>query len=88
MFNYKITGQITYNDAETEDGFLTVEIDEEVEIDEMSADEAFNQFLIENEQYEFYGSLKSCDAETYGKKGATYYDQNEEQTIKVELIKN
>lgn len=91
MFTYRITGQITYNDADTEDGILTVDIDEEITVEEitveeMSACEAFDTFLAENEQYEFYGSLTTCDVETGGKKGATYRDQNADQTINVDLI--
>lgn len=86
MFEYKITGQITYNEAETEEGRDTVDLVETVEVDDMSAGGAFKKFLDENEQYEFYGNLKTVDAETGGKKGATYCDQNEDQTIEVELV--
>lgn len=85
-FTYNITGQMTYNDADTKDGFETVEIDETIEIDEMSPSTALAKFLEENEQYEFYGSLKTCDAETHGKKGATYRDQNEHQTVNIGLV--
>lgn len=86
MYTYKIEGNVTYNDADTEDGFATVEISETVEVEEMSAQAAFDKFFAENEQYEFYGSLNTCDAETRGKKGATFKDQNEGQTIEVELL--
>jgi hypothetical protein len=86
MFTYKITGKITWNEAETEEGYETIEIDEKVQVEEKSASEAFAQFLKENEQYEFYGSLKSCDAKTGGKIGATFRDKNEGQTIDVDLV--
>jgi len=47
---------------------------------------ALGKFLAENNHYEFYGSLKNCDAKTHGKKGATYRDQNENQTIEIDII--
>lgn len=88
MYTYSIVGDVTYNDAETEDGMLKVKIDETVEIKEKSTEKALEVFFEENNQYEFYGSLKTVDAETYGKKGATYRDQNENQTIDVDLIES
>jgi hypothetical protein len=87
-YTYKITGNVTYNESdETEDGLVEVQIEEYVEVDEMSAHAAFEKFFEENAQYEFYGSLKTCDQETYGKKGATYRDQNEGQTVDIDLVK-
>jgi len=85
-FEYRIKGQVTCSEADTDDGFATVEIDEIVEIDEMSPEAAKERFFEQNAQYKFYGSLKTCDAETGGKKGATYKDQNEDQTIEVDLL--
>jgi hypothetical protein len=85
-YTYEITGTITYNQAETEDGFKTVEIDETITIDVMSAEKAFETFLSQNEQYDFFGTLKTCDAETMGCNGATFRDSNEGQTIDIELI--
>ena len=86
MFTYKITGNITYNHAETEDGFATVEIDEKINVEEMDAKKAMEVFLEENEHYNFFGSLKTCDAETGGKKAATFRNQNENQTIDIDLV--
>lgn len=86
MFTYKITGQITYNEAETKEGYSTINIEEEVSIDEKSASAAFEHFLEENEQYDFFGSLQTCDAETGGEIGATYRDQNADQTIDIDLV--
>lgn len=75
MYTYKIEGQVNYNEAETDEGYATVEISETVEVDEMSAEAAKERFFAENPQYDdFFGSMKSCDQETRGKKGATYKD--------------
>lgn len=57
-YTYKITGNITYNEAETEDGFDTVEIEEYITINEMSAEKALEIFLAENEQFDFSGHSK------------------------------
>jgi len=86
IFTYNITGQMTRNDADTDDGFETVEIYETIEIDEMSPSTALAKFLEENERYEFYGSLKTCDAETRGKKSETYRDSYEHQTVNIDLV--
>ena len=79
-YTYKIAGNITC------DGFETVEIEEYITIAEMSAEKALETFLTENEQFDFFGSLKTCDVETGGRKGATFRDQNEDQTIDVDLV--
>ena len=85
-FTFKISGTLTYNDAAgTEDGFATVAINEFITVDEMSAEKALENFLEENKRYDFFGKLKTCDTKTHGKKGATYKDQKENQTIDVEL---
>jgi len=81
MYTYQITGSVTDNDSQS-----TVTIDETITVDEMSAQSAFDKFFADNDQYDFFGSLKSCDQETRGKKGATYRDQNEDQTVDVELV--
>ena len=85
-FTFKISGTLTHNDAAgTEDGFATVAINEFITVDEMSAEKALENFLEENKRYDFFGKLKTCDTKTHGKKGATYKDQKENQTIDVEL---
>ena len=86
METYEIKGTITYNQAENEDGFETVEIQEYQEAE--SATEAFDIFLEENEQYDFFGKMTMYDADTRGKKWATYQDQNEGQQIDVTLVKD
>ena len=86
MYTYLIKGIVTYNDAETESGYESIEINEEIDVDELGAQNALNLFLKENEQYDFYGLLTSCDAETRGNKGASFCDQNEDQSIEVELV--
>ena len=86
MFTYSIKGQVTYNEADTKTGFETINIDEVIHIDDMSAEAAKDKFFADNEQYDFFGSLMTCDAKTYGKKGATFSDQGESQIINVELI--
>ena len=88
MYTYSIKGQATYNDADTESGFATIDLDETVETSEMSAQAAKDKFFTENEQYDFFGNLKTFDQETGGKKGATFTDQNEGQTIDVELVES
>ena len=85
-FIYTIKGQVTYNQADNKDGFKTVEINETIKVDEMNPETALGKFLAENNHYEFYGSLRNCDAKTHGKKGATYRDQNENQTIEIDII--
>lgn len=85
-YRYSIKGRITYNEAETDSGFKTVDIDESVDVDERSCVAALEKFLDDNPQYDFFGTLKTCDVETAGEKGATFRDQNEDQTIDVELI--
>lgn len=86
MYTYSIKGQVTFNDAETESGFATVTLDATIETDEMSAQAAKDKFFSENEQYDFFGNLQTCDQATGGKKGATFTDQNNDQTIDVELL--
>ena len=83
---YRIKGELTYNETETEAGFPTVEIDEEFESEAECCIDALAPFLEAHPEYDYFGSLKTCDAETYGKKRAHFYDQNEEQTIDVESI--
>jgi len=82
-YTYTIRGQVSYNDAES--GFITVEIDQLFEIDEMSADAAKQRFFAENGQWEFQGLLQTCDAETGGKCWASYLDLGEGQTLDVRL---
>ena len=83
-YTYKITGNLTYNDADTEDGFATVEIEDFITVEEMSAEKALELFLQENECYDFFGKLTQYDADTRGKKWSLFRDQNEGQTIRVE----
>jgi len=85
MNTYRIQGQLTYNEAETESGRETININEKFNSDADNCHEAFGEFLADHEEFDFFGSLKSCDVETSGKKGATFYDSNEEQWIDVDL---
>jgi len=85
-YTYNITGQMSHNDADTDNGFETVAIDEEIEIFEMSPATALSLFLENNERYEFYGHLETCDAKTHGKSGATYRDKNERQVVDINLV--
>jgi len=88
MYTYKIKGRVSYP-GDQGDGYelISIDINETVEVEEMGAEEAFWTWLDKDEQEEcqFFGRLTTCDAKTYGKKGATLIDQNEEQTIDVEL---
>lgn len=86
MNKFRITGKITSNVAETESGYETVDIDETIETEVGCAAAALTQFLDENQQYEYFGTLKTCDAYTYGQIGAHFYDQNENQAIDVERV--
>lgn len=87
MYTYQIKGQVNYNDAETEDGNLTIEINETVEIDELGAESALRAFFAENEQYDDFFDLKTCDQETYGKKGASFTDRTDnDRRLYVDLI--
>jgi hypothetical protein len=84
METYKIEGNITYNQADTEDGFATVEILEYQEAE--NATEALEKFLEDNTQYDFFGKMTMCDADTRGEKWARYADQNEDQFISVDIV--
>ena len=81
---YKIIGDVTYNEAETEDGFDTVEIDEFVE--GSTAIAAFENFMEDNRQYDFFGHCTDVDAETRGGVWAVFQDRNKGQRIFVETI--
>ena len=85
---YSIKGQVTHNQADNEDGFGTVNIDETVDIDVKSTSDAYDKFFTEHPEYDFFGALQTCDAETHGGIGATYRDQNEDQTVDIELIED
>lgn len=86
MYTYTISGDITFNEADTESGFETIEIRETVEVAQMGAEKALFSFLeSQQERYSFFGKLISCDAETKGNRGATFHDGNESQTIDVEI---
>ena len=81
---YRIHGKVTHNQCEeTEDGFSTVEIDELIEAE--NAIIAFEIFLHENPQLEFFGSLKEIDADTQGTHWAKFRDSNEGQTVIIEI---
>jgi hypothetical protein len=89
MAVYTIKGEVSYNEAEIEAGVETIQIDEVFETSSAgNCEEAFREFLQINTQYDYFGKLKTCDLETYGKKGATFYDSNESQKIEVELIED
>jgi len=77
-YTYKITGQMT-EDMET------VEIDESITISQRDTTAALAAFLVENEQLQFFGTLKTCNADDPAS-GAIYIDQNEGQKIEIELI--
>jgi len=86
MYTYKIEGTVIYNEADNDEGYVTVEILETTEVEEMSADAAKEKFFFENPEYDdSFGSMKTCDQETRGGKGATYRD-NEGRTIDVDLV--
>lgn len=87
MYTYTIKGHVNYNEAETEEGYATIEIDEIIEMEELGAQEAKDKFFEENTQYDdFFGSAKTCDKETHGKKGASFiYQNNPEITLDVDL---
>ena len=88
MKTYEIKGNITYNQSdESKDGFATVEISE-MYVDADSCEEALEKFLEDHEEFDFFGSLKEYDAETRGHEWARYRDQNEDQTIMVEVVEN
>jgi len=85
MATYKIEGNLTYNQSEeTEDGFCNTEISEYIEAE--NAPEALDLFLEENEQYDFFGRMTLCDADTRGRKWAKFVDQNERHFINVEIV--
>ena len=88
MFTYTIKGQVNYIEAETDEGYDTIGIDETIDIDEMSAQKAKDIFFEKNPQYDdFFGSMKTCDAETHGGKCATFIDRTDAgRTIDVELV--
>jgi predicted chitinase len=87
MYTYRITGKVNYNEAETEDGNQTVELNETIETEELGAESALRQFFDDNPQYDDFYSLKTCDAETRGEKGATFKDRTDEtRWIDVELV--
>lgn len=86
-YTYKITGKITFTDScDVESGIETVCIEEHITIGERSAAKALESFLSENHQFDFFGKLTQVDAETRGGNWAQYRDQNEDQTIMVEII--
>lgn len=87
MNTYQIKGHVNCNDAETDDGNLTVEINENVTTDELGADAALRKFFAENEQYDDFFDLKTCDQETYGKKGASFIDRTDsDRRLDVDLV--
>lgn len=82
MYTYQIKGQVNWNDAETEDGNLTVEIDETVNTDQLGADVALGKFFAENGQYDDFFYLKTC-----GEKGASFVDRTDNnRRLDVDLI--
>jgi len=88
-FTFAIKGIVTCNTAETETGFCNVEIDECIEIDEISAQKAKNKFFEENEAYEYHGKLIKCDAQTGGLKYQLYYtgiNETNEQFLSIDFI--
>ena len=86
MYTYTINGQVNYNNADNDSGNATVDVSETVIVDEMSAQTAKDAFFAHNEQYDdFFGTAKTCDAETAGGKGATYKD-NDGLVIDVDLV--
>lgn len=87
IIEYRITGHVNYNEAENEEGYETVEIDEIVEVDELGAGAAFDKFFAENEMFDSWFMLKSCDPETRGKVSASFIDTtDEERWLYVDLV--
>ena len=81
---YRIHGKVTYNLCEeSEDGYENVEINDYIEAE--NAVIAFEIFLHENPQFEFFGSLKEIDADTQGVHWAKFRDSNEDQTVIIEI---
>lgn len=86
MTTYKIEGNLTYNQAATEDGFEDVNISREVEAD--NASEALDLFLEKNGQFDFFGGMDLCDADTRGGKWAKFSDQNQGHYLMVEIVED
>lgn len=87
MYTYSITGQANCNDADTESGTLTANIDATIQVNELGAEAALRKFFSANEQYDDFFSLISCDQETYGNIGASFVDRtNNDRHIDVDLI--
>jgi len=81
MNKFKITGQASIEDDQSENGFVSADVDEVIEFDG-SAEEAMNYFFEESDQYQFFGSLVSR-----GAKSERWVDHDESQEIVVEKIK-
>ena len=66
---------------------MTVEINETIEVSELSATAALEKFFQENEEYDDFFQLKTCDIETYGKKHATFIDATDnDRKLYVDLV--
>ncbi len=76
MYTYKITGPVNYNEAETEDGYATVNLDETFEVAELGCQNAKDKFFEQNPQYDdFFGRARSHDVKTCGNELARFVDR-------------
>ena len=86
MNRYLVSGTMTYNEADTEDGFDTVSVYAEVPAE--NAEHALDVFMGEHPYVEYWGKLTQYDADTRGKKWAEFYDQTECQRVMVTLVED